>query len=248
MCITELKQYMTKQKLLIIAISLILTFSLKAQTFTETGQSYPVSIDKNKYAVSGFVPFEKLKDEEIYANSLLWIIENICPKERDGITKVDIPARNFSCDLVLASLPGSTQDNTYYCQAVFRVADGKLIYYISDVLIESSIFVMRKVTPLEKLTPEKKASHKQTMEDFIDTESMMLNKLFDFISTNQLSLITHWNEISIRKPVKGMTEDECRLAFGKPQAILETNGEIQWMYNSSFYLFFKEGSVQTIIK
>ena len=45
-----------------------------------------------------------------------------------------------------------------------------------------------------------------------------------------------------------MTEDECRLAFGKPLTIMETGGEIQWMYNRSFYLFFKEGRVQTIIK
>ena len=107
---------------------------------------------------------------------------------------------------------------------------------------------MKKVTPLEMLTPDKKAAHKQTMEDFTQIESSVLNKLFDFISTNQLSEITHWDAISIRKPIKGMNEDECRLAFGKPQSILETNGEIQWMYSSSFYLFFKNGQVQTIIK
>jgi len=48
--------------------------------------------------------------------------------------------------------------------------------------------------------------------------------------------------------VKGMTEDECRLAFGKPQTVLESNGEVQWMYSSSFYVFFKNGRVETIIK
>jgi len=45
-----------------------------------------------------------------------------------------------------------------------------------------------------------------------------------------------------------MTEDECLLAFGKPQTISESNGEVQWMYSSSFYLFFKNGCVETIIK
>ena len=79
------------------------------------------------------------------------------------------------------------------------------------------------------------------MDDFVQIESQMLNKLFDFVSTNQLSPITHWNEINIGKPVKGMTEDECLLAFGKPQTISESNGEVQWMYSSSFYLFFKNG-------
>lgn len=86
------------------------------------------------------------------------------------------------------------------------------------------------------------------MDDFVQVESQVLNKMFDFIITNQLSPITHWNEININKPVKGMTEDECLLAFGKPQTIQESNGEVQWMYSSSFYLFFKNGHVETIIK
>lgn len=223
-------------------------FTLSSQTFVETGNIYPLNIDGNKYVVSGFVSFENLNDEEIYANALLWTVENVCPKQQEGITKRDIKNKSFNCDFILGSLAGSGLDNTYYCRALFRVADKKLVYYLSDILIESPAFVMKKVTPLEKLTPEKKTSHKQTMDDFIQVESSVLNKLLDFISSNKLSEITHWNEISIRKPVKGMTEDECRLAFGKPQTILETNGEVQWMYNSSFYLFFKNGQVQTIIK
>lgn len=223
-------------------------FTLSSQTFVETGNIYPLNIDGNKYVVSGFVSFENLNDEEIYANALLWTVENVCPKQQEGITKRDVKDKSFNCDFILGSLAGSGLDNTYYCRALFRVADKKLVYYLSDILIESPAFVMKKVTPLEKLTPEKKTSHKQTMDDFIQVESSVLNKLLDFISSNKLSEITHWNEISIRKPVKGMTEDECRLAFGKPQTVLETNGEVQWMYNSSFYLFFKNGQVQTIIK
>lgn len=227
---------------------LLRIFTLAAQTFVETGNTYPLSVDGNKYVVGGFMSFENRKDEEIYANALLWTVENVCPKLQEGITKRDVKNKSFDCDLILGSLAGSGLDNTYYCHALFRVTDKKLIYYLSDILIESPAFVMKKVTPLEKLTPEKKTSHKQTIDDFVGIESTILNKLFDFITTNKLPEITHWNEISIRKPVKGMNEDECRLAFGKPQTILETNGEVQWMYNSSFYLFFKNGRIETIIK
>ena len=122
------------------------------------------------------------------------------------------------------------------------------VYYLSNIRIESSAVIMKKITPMEKLQPDKKASHKEIMDDFVQVESQVLNKMFDFIITNQLSPITHWNEININKPVKGMTEDECLLAFGKPQTIQESNGEVQWMYSSSFYLFFKNGHVETIIK
>ena len=92
---------------------------------------------------------------------------------------------------------------------------------------------MKKITPMEKLQPDKKASHKEIMDDFVQVESQVLNKMFDFIVMKQLSPITHWNEISINKPVKGM---------------ITGHGEVQWMYSSSFYLFFKNGHVETIIK
>lgn len=240
--------YMIKQQLGMICCLLMGVFSSYAQTFTETGKTYPLTTDGNKYVVSGFIPFPHQKDEEVYANALLWTIENICPKLREGMTEVHVSAKSFTCDLTLASKAGSNLKNTYYCQAIFRVADGKLTYYLSNILIEAPILVMRKVTPMEKLSPNKKEAHKQTMDDFVQTESLLLNKMFDFIGTHSLSPITHWSEISTQKPVKGMTEDECRLAFGKPLTIMETGGEIQWMYSSSFYLFFKEGRVQTIIK
>lgn len=222
--------------------------SLIAQTFTEQKNTYPLSADGSKYVVNGFIPFSPMNDESIYANALLWTIKNVCSAQRDGITEVSIPAKSFSCDLVLTSQADAKQKNTYYCTAQFQVKDGKLVYYLSNIQIESSVVIMKKVTPMEKLQPEKKPSHQETMDDFVQIESQMLNKLFDFVSTNQLSPITHWNEINIGKPVKGMTEDECLLAFGKPQTISESNGEVQWMYSSSFYLFFKNGCVETIIK
>ena len=220
--------------------------SLIAQTFTEQKNTYPLSADGSKYVVNGFIPFSPMIDESIYANALLWTIKNVCSAQRDGITEVSIPAKSFSCNLVLTSQADAKQKNTYYCTAQFQVKDGKLVYYLSNIQIESSVVIMKKVTPMEKLQPEKKPSHQETMDDFVQIESQMLNKLFDFVSTNQLSPITHWNEINIGKPVKGMTE--CLLAFGKPQTISESNGEVQWMYSSSFYLFFKNGCVETIIK
>ncbi len=222
-------------------------FSSVAQTFTEAARVYPLGVDGNKYVISGFVPFENLKDEEIYANAMLWAVENICPQLREGITKVDISSRSFGCDLVLAPVNGTGSD-IYYCKALFRVAAGKLTYYLSEIRIESSVVVMKKIIPMEKLNPEKKEAHQQSMDNFVQAGSQLLNRMFDFILTHPLLPVTHWQEISIRKPVKGMTEDECRLAFGKPQTIMETGGEVQWMYSSSFYLFFKDGYVQTVIK
>ncbi len=226
----------------------IYALSTPAQTFVENGQLYPLHADGDKYTISGFIPVAHLEDDKIYANALLWIVEHICPKLQEGITEVNVNAKSFSCELVLAPQAGSGLNQTYYCQATFRIADSKLIYYISDIRIESATFMGKKLTPMESLTPEKKPVHKQTLNDFVYVQSHLLNRMFDYVTTNRPSDITHWKEIAIRKPVAGMTEDECRLAFGKPQAILEANGETQWMYSSFFYLFFKDGHVQTIVR
>lgn len=237
---------MKQRFLLLICCLLTGTLSLMAQNFSEQGKTYPVNVDGNKCVVSGFTPFSSLDDEKIYANALLWAIENICPQLRDGLTEVKIPSKSFSCDLTLAS--PLSEGNIYYCKATFRVAEGKLIYLLSDIRVQSSVLIMKKITPMEKLNPEKKPAHKETIEDFVKTESQMLNKLFDYVTTHQSPAVTHWDDIAISRPVKGMTEDECRMAFGKPQSVSESNGEIQWMYNSSFYVFFKDGCATTIIK
>ena len=176
---------MTKRQFLAIMYLLTGVIPLIAQTFTEQKKSYPVSADGNKYVVSGFTPFSDMQDENIYANALLWIVKNVCPQLREGIAEVNVPAKNFSCDLILASQADSNQKNTYYCKALFQVKDGRLVYYLSNIRIESSAVIMKKITPMEKLQPDKKASHKEIMDDFIDTileihESIMGNKECSF--------------------------------------------------------------------
>ncbi len=236
-----------KNILFLLLLPLCIHSSVTANTFSETANTYPVESDGKKYVVSGFVSIPGQSDEDIFANAMLWVVENVCPQLRDGIDNVDVAKKKFSCDLALGSIPGSGLDNAYYCTAQFSVASGRFIYYISHISIESKSLVFKKITPMEKLNPDKKESHKEIIDDFIESESSTLNSIFDFISENHPK-VTHWNEISIRKPIEGMTTDECRIAFGKPKTTYESNGEIQWMYSTSFILFFRDDKVCTILK
>ena len=121
--------------------------SLIAQTFTEQKNTYPLSADGSKYVVNGFIPFSPMIDESIYANALLWTIKNVCSAQRDGITEVSIPAKSFSCNLVLTSQADAKQKNTYYCTAQFQVKDGKLVYYLSNIQIEASAILFAQSHP-----------------------------------------------------------------------------------------------------
>lgn len=215
----------------------------------QQGKQYPLVKEGSQCVVGGFTPYNNLNDEKIFAHTLLWAIENVCPQMRDGIEDLDVTTKSFSCNLTLApdgQQPG--KGNEYNCKAIFRVADGKLVYHLSNIQMQSTVLVMKKVTPIEKLNPEKKPAHKEAVDEFVKLESQTLNKLFDYVSSYRSSPITHWENIGNAIPVKGMTPDECRLAFGKPQTIQESNGETQWSYGYSFYLFFKNGRVETIIK
>lgn len=236
---------MAKKHILLACCLAICALLAKAQSFTEIGATYPLQKNNGKCEVSGFINFTNSTDERIFTNALLWVVKNICPQLQEGIKEISVPAKKFTFEIVIK--PDGAK-STYYSNATFRVADGKLIYYISDIEVESTSLVIKRLTPFEKLNPEKKEAHKQMIAEFEKLSSQILNNIFDYVSTYQSSPITHWSDISIHRAVEGMTEDECLLAFGKPQSIMETNGEIQWMYTTSFYLFFKQGVVSTIIK
>lgn len=236
---------MTRKYITSFCICAVCTILASAQTYTEIGTIYPLQTHDGKCVVNGFKQLPG-SDETIFTNAMLWVIENVCPQLQEGIKEVNVPSKRFICEIVLK--PDATKSTTYYTNAMFKVADGKLIYHFSDIEMESTQLMMKRLTPLEKLNPEKKEAHKQMLSDYERLASSVLNNLFDYVATNKPTAITHWSDIAIHRPVEGMTMDECRLAFGKPLSMMDTNGEMQWMYSTSFYLFFKNGVVSTIIK
>lgn len=122
---------MTKQRFLAIIYLLIgIILPAIAQTFTEQKKTYPVSADGSKYVVSGFTSFSPASDEHIYANALLWTVENVCPKLREGITEANVPAKSFSCDLYSPRKQIQSRTTPIIAKPFFRVAEGKLVYYL----------------------------------------------------------------------------------------------------------------------
>lgn len=232
---------------IIVCALAIMSAAAQNYSFSDRAQQYNLSDEGEKKVVTGFVSFSK-NDQSIFANSLLWAIENISSKERENLRDINFNTNSFSSNLILSSEDGSKQKNTYYCKLKLKVNEGRLVFHISDIMIESTVLIAKKQTRIEKLQPEKKVAHQDVIDDFVGLESKVLNSLFDYVNTYKLSTISHMDEVKMGIPVKGMNEDECRLAFGKPQVVLESNGEVQWMYSSSFYIFFRSGKVVSYIK
>lgn len=235
---------MTIARLILSALLLTAaTISLTAQTFVEKNATYPLAVDGNKYVVNGVVNFSDKSDETIFANALLWNIDNVCPQLREGVSDVNVTSHSFK--IAMTMIVGG---NTYYCNGTFKAQSGKFVYSLTDIRVESTVVAFKRIMTFEKLNPDKFANHKTMMEEFVGIESSALNQLFDFINTNEPEEITHWSDIGYCRPVEGMNCTECKLAFGKPKSIQTSDSEVQWSFSSSFYLFFKEGKLTTIIK
>lgn len=199
-------------------------------------------------AVSAFVTFDTRSSDEIFANTLLWTVEHICPRFREGIKELEIQNKSIKCDWAVPSSSNSELKNIYYCKATFRVLENKFIFYISDIQIESSALLGKKVMPLAKLTPDKKKGHQEIIEDFEQSVSAGLDKLIGYVGKNEMAAVKNWTAIGKGEVVKGMTQEEVLMACGRPQLTSEEGAEIQWKYSGSLYVFLKNGIVSNVLK
>lgn len=235
------------KKELILAFALLFPLVLTGQTYSEKGEVYPLSNDGTGLVISGFKNL-KLSDETLIANAYLWTLENVCPQLKEGITETSFPERKFAFDVRWEHLAADGKPHAYTAHVTLRAKDGKLVYLISDIYHTNAIGgVLNRVTPLHKYAAKDTQANRVVLSGAEEAASSMLNQLFDYVVTHKLKPIRHWNDINISRPVNGMNTDECLLAFGKPLVVSGTD-EVQWMYNNSFFLFFRGGVVTTILK
>lgn len=207
---------------------------------------YPLAYEGDKAVVTGFVSFNIMDDENIFTNTYLWVLDNICSVGKDEIKEMSIQNKSLKFNTIISSLESSTITNVYHISVSLKILEGKLIFYLDDIWFEQGL--MKKNTSLNSLKPDSKSKHKEIIEDFVKSESSFLNKLFAFVDNNFSKPITHWKEIANENVVKGMNEDEVRLAIGKPRIVVDSDTEVQWMYSSSYYVFFKDDKVSLIMK
>lgn len=199
-------------------------------------------------AVSGFASIiGKQTDDKAFAGAMLWVVANVCQSGLEGIKTVDYERRAFDFDFAFASLPASGNKNVYHCDATVRVSDGRLVFSVTDIMVEQEVVVMKKLTAMDKLQPEKKRAHAEIIDDFERAVSVHLNALTAFAVEHPKQPVTHAEEVRAHKVVKGMTAEEVLLSVGKP-LMVSGSGEVQWKYSDSFYVFLKNNVVDSVLK
>lgn len=234
---------MSKTKFLLFSLLMSLACS------TVSAQSYPVVMNEGQRVVTGFQSF-LTDDDRIFANALKWGVTNLCEKERDGLFDIRVNKKDFSFNASFEYEQAGKVKYRFNCKGNIKVQDRKLVYTLYDISYSSSsIFSFSSATSLDRLSPEKKPKHQEIITAFQTLSSKLLNSLFEEVGDDKCASVSHWDEINIQKAVKGMNEDECLLAFGKPNTQYEdNNNRLQWSYGLNFILIFTQGQLETILR
>lgn len=182
-------------------------------------------------------------DVASFANALLWAIDK-CPKLKENISECDMEALKFSTRLYFSPEDNS---NMYDCNLTVTIASGRLFFLVNDINLTTSGLLGKK-TSFEKLNPEKKNKDKEHFELFTRMASKMLMDLVKYVNVNNIPSLPNWDKVKVGSVEKGMLPVECMLVLGKPVNVHETSKKVQWMYNTSTYLFFENGLLKTYLK
>lgn len=226
---------------------LVLSAALHAQT---DGNS-PYKEVKGRIILSQFRTIDNPSTPEgIFLNALLWEINRTefqKEGEEETVLKKEWEKRQFEKRMAWRNPQSSS---CYRFLLSVKVTDNILSVTVSDITYETETSVIKLVKrlPFEKLQPEKKPKHKEYLDEFAALYQAYSKQMIEAVTSNHPPIIGHWTEIKEGTVVKGMTEDECMLAMGKPASIQKQGNKTEWMYDAYTYLFFENGTLTSFIK
>lgn len=220
-----------KRILLSLMLSTILT-TVVAQV------NYDITIVDKKREVRGSQSFQK-SDNEIFANAFLWAVEE-GPGQKMEIIDYDISRRQLAMVYNLKV----EEKILYTCRLELKVAQGQLVFAVSDVKMTGGL--LGSFANFNKLDPEKKPKHRDILNEFQRLNNQKLQDLFTFIEDYQPN-ITNWKNVCSGRIDRGMSVDEAKLIYGKPESIQEDGTKTQYRFSTFVYVFVENGIITSYV-
>lgn len=229
----------------IVIILFFFLFSLMANAQSK----YELKELNGKIVCTSFENIANLSEENIFVNALLWAIDK-CSKFKESIVELNYDKKYFTIQSTVSSPKRSENQVTYRFYADFAVSVNKLSFTFSKIECEyPGMLNMSTVIAFERLKPDKKPKHKVYIEEYTKQATEYIEQILEYINNNECQPVNNWSEIKRGKVIKGMTETECLLAYGKPLEISKSeNNEVRWRYDTYSYLFFKNGILTSILE
>lgn len=233
--------------LFLVLISLFLPTSLLAQEKMSVNENnkYLLHEQNGSFYVTCVASYPERHDKSLFCAALLWVVDNICSTQFLEVRSKDFSSKEVSFPIEFPSL--TKEKMNYYANMTFRVDQSHFIVTMSDLKAKPNNLFASMPVKLEKYRNIEKQKNKEILDDFVESESLLLNSIIDFINNKHVNT-EFWDAISIGKLEKGMNEDECKCAVGKPSNIHVNGDEVQWIVGMSTYLFFNNGVLTNIIK
>lgn len=200
--------------------------------------SYDFTIVDKKREVRGAQSFSK-GDNEIFADAFLWAVEQ-GPSQKLEIIDYDFTKRQ------LAMVYNLKQDDKilYVCRLELKVAQGQLVFAISDIKIVGGL--LGAFTNFNKLDPEKKPKHKDILNEFQRLNNQKLQDLFTYIEDYQPK-ITNWKNVCTGRIDRGMSVDEAKLIYGKPENEQNDGTKTQYRFSTFVYVFVENDVITSYV-
>lgn len=237
---------MAKYRILFLLFAILTMTSAFSQTdgYMTHYRQYEPSLQDGRYSVNDFCSFPQFDDKTIFANLLLWTVDNVCQSQFLGIEEKDFDKLQLSFPVTIKS--ATIEKASYDMRVAFKVGEGRLIFNITSIQYHSGALLMGSGAKLEKYKNKEKESNRNVISDFIKSESAFMNAIFNFMESHNVP-VSRWDAMRTGRPVKGMDEEECKCTMGKPSSVSSDGQETQWVIGTSKYVFFKNGVITNVV-
>ncbi len=208
------------------------------------GNTYTLENKDGRYFSAGAITIGK-QDKEIFGAAVLWALEQAGTTEKAKSAIVSYDPNTLKLTLK-PSVPSG--DYNYTFLLTMQAKDRKLLYLIEGIrCMPKGVLGAFSTVNFDKVNLTKKPQNKE----FIDRFDAILDEYIPIITTavkGKSMNLTHWEAIVKGQIVKGMTENECLMAAGKPDTVVENTQRTQWTYESGMIVVFENGKVTAVVK
>lgn len=216
----------------------VLAVSAQAQ------QTYTLEHKDGRYLCTGEAECTKA-DKKVFGGAVLWALEQAgaTEKAKSAIEAYDINKLTLT---VKPTMPAG--DYNYIFNLTMQAKDGKLLFLIDRIkCVPKGAFGGLGTINFDRVNLEKKPQQKEYIDRFGSMCDGYVKQMLAEVLGKDMDL-THWEAIVKGQVVKGMTENECLMAAGKPATVTENTQRVQWTYESGMIVVFEEGIVTAVVK
>lgn len=223
---------------------IILLFIALLAVAAHAEQTYTLELKDGRYICTGAADCDK-DDKAVFGGAVLWALEQAGAADKAKSAIVDYDAGKLMLT-VRPAVPAG--DYSYTFSLTMRAKDGRLLFLIEKIrCVPKGVLGGLSAISFDKVNLEKKPQQKEYIDRFGEMCDDYVKQMVSEVMKKDMNL-THWEAIVKGLVVKGMTENECLMAVGKPATVTENTQRVQWTYGSGMIVVFEQGSVTAVVK